>query len=401
LENGGKLPLDGIRALEFTHAVMGPVAGLILADLGAEVIRIERAPEGDQTRRLKGFGSGYYTFFNRNKKSIAIDLKSQEGHKIILQLLGTVDILIENFGPGAMDRLGLGYEALRENNPRLIYCSLKGFLPGPYEKRPALDEVVQMMSGLAYMTGPPGQPLRAGASIVDIMGGTYGAMATLIALMERQTTGQGKLVKNGLFETAAFIMGQHMAYSAITQEDVPPMPARISAWAIYRIFATVDHKQVFIGITSDKQWERFCNVFGREDLLARENLSTNSQRIDASEWLLPELEQFFGDMTKTEIILKCDEAEIPFSPISHPEDLFNDPQLNEADSLVEVTLEDGRKTKLPRLPILIEGDDLGLRMEAPKIGEHTQNLLHDIGYTDDVIQRLVDTKVIVTDGDFD
>lgn len=389
-----QLPLENIRVLEFTHAVMGPSAGLVLADLGAEVIRIERSPQGDHTRRLKGFGTGYFTYFNRNKKSIALNLKDEDGQAIVHKLLETADVLIENFGPGTMERLGLGYDELKEVHPKLIYCSLKGFMPGPYEKRPALDEVVQMMSGLAYMTGPPGQPLRAGASIVDIMGGTYGAMAILIALMERQNTGRGKLVKNGLFETAAFIMGQHMAYSAIEDVQIPPMPARVSAWAIYRTFETSDNQQVFIGVTSDKHWANFCKVFEREDLLAREDLANNNLRIDARDCLLPELEAFFKGMTKADIIAKADEAKIPFAPIARPEDLFDDPQLNEGGSLLDVTLEDGRKTKLPKLPMLIEGDEFTLRMEAPRVGEHTKALLAELGYDEAQIQAWLDSDIV-------
>ena len=306
MTNDNALPLTGVRVLEFTHAVMGPCAGLALADLGAEVIRVERAPEGDPTRRLKGFGAGYYTFFNRNKKSLALDLKSDEGKAIIHDLLTETDALIENFAPGAMERLGLGYDQLKERYPKLIYCSLKGFLNGPYAKRPALDEVVQMMSGLAYMTGPPGRPVRAGASIVDIMGGVYGAMAILVALMERQSSGRGKLVKNGLFETAAFIMGQHMAYSAVTQVPVPPMPARISAWSIYRIFDTKDDSQVFVGVTSDKHWASFCEVFDRPDLYERDDLASNNLRVEAQSWLHPELERLFKTLTRDEIIAGCE-----------------------------------------------------------------------------------------------
>lgn len=392
-ENTG-LPLDNIRVLEFTHAVMGPTAGLVLADLGADVIRVERSPDGDSTRRLKGFGTGYFTYFNRNKKSITIDLKTDEGQEIVAKLLTSTDVLIENFAPGTMDRLGLGYDALKENYPRLIYCSLKGFMAGPYENRPALDEVVQMMSGLAYMTGPPGQPLRAGASIIDIMGGTYGAMAILIALMERRESGHGKLVKNGLFETAAFIMGQHMAYSAVTNVEIPPMPARISAWAIYRTFDTSDNQQVFIGITSNKHWSSFCDIFGREDLLAREDLASNNLRIDAQSWLLPELETIFKMMTKADIIEKATIAKIPFAPIARPEDLFDDPQLNAGNSLLDVTLPDKRKTKLPALPMSIEGDELGLRMEAPEIGEHTKELLEELDYTEAQIQTLINSQIV-------
>ncbi|GAB1422079.1 CaiB/BaiF CoA-transferase family protein [Anaerolineales bacterium] len=392
-----KLPLAGIRVLEFSHAVMGPATGLVLADLGAEVIRIEKTPAGDDTRRLKGFGTGYFTFFNRNKKSVCVDLKSVEGKEIVLKLLANTDIVIENFGPGTMERLGLGYEDLKEAYPALIYCSLKGFMQGPYEKRPALDEVVQMMSGLAYMTGPVGQPLRAGASVVDIMGGTYGAMACLIALMERKESGRGKIVKNGLFETAAFMMGQHMAYSAISQEEIPPMPARVSAWAIYRTFQTADDKQVFVGVTSDKHWASFCRVFDRQDLYEMESLASNNQRIEARDWLQPVLEGMFRQLTAAEIIRLCEEAQIPFAPISRPEDLFDDPQLNAGGSLVEVELADGSKSRFPKLPMSIEGNDLGLRMEAPRIGEHTESILEALGYTSEAIQGLMAQEIVVGD----
>lgn len=389
------LPLAGLRVLEFTHAVMGPSAGLVLADLGAEVIRIEPAPQGDHTRRLKGFGTGYYTFFNRNKQSLAVNLKTEAGQAIAHKLVDTADVLIENFAPGTMERLGFGYKQLATRNPGLIYCSLKGFMEGPYANRTALDEVVQMMSGLAYMTGPPGQPLRAGASIVDIMGGTFGAVAILAALRERDSSGRGQLVQTGLFETAAFIMGQHMAYAAVGQEAVPPMPARVSAWAIYRLFETADEQQIFIGITSDKHWQSFCEVFDRPDLLADHTLSTNNQRVAARERLHPDLEQFFGQMSLSVLVAKCEEARIPFSPIARPEDLFGDPQLNEGNSLVEAELPDGRRAKLPRLPMAFDGKRLDLRRDAPGVGEQSASLLGELGYTAEEITNLHEQEVVV------
>jgi crotonobetainyl-CoA:carnitine CoA-transferase CaiB-like acyl-CoA transferase len=389
------LPLSDLRAIEFTHAVMGPTAGLMLADMGAEVIRVEPSPQGDHTRRLKGFGTGYYTFFNRNKKSLAVNMKKKEGKAIVLALLKTADVLIENFAPGAMDRLGFGFEQVHALNPRLIYCSLKGFMDGPYASRTALDEVVQMMSGLAYMTGPPGQPMRAGASIVDIMGGTFGALSVLTALRERDRSGHGEFVQCGLFETAAFIVGQHMAYSAVGQEAIPPMPARISPWAVYRLFETRDRQQIFLGITSDKHWEGFCKTFDRPDLLADESLATNNQRVTAQDRLHHELEAFLGRLTLEEIITGCETAGIPFSPIARPEDLFEDPQLNEGNSLVTVRLEDGRQAKFPRLPMAFDGQRFDLRLEAPGLGEHTQRLLEELGYSPSQVQALHDTGIVV------
>ncbi|MCS6844252.1 MAG: CoA transferase [Caldilineales bacterium] len=385
--------LRGLRVLEFTHAVLGPACGLVLADLGAEVIRVE-PPDGDPTRRLRGFGTGYYPFFNRNKKSLALDLKAEAGREVVARLLETTDVLVENFAPGTMDRLGLGYADLAERYPRLIYCSLKGFFPGPYEHRLALDEVVQMMSGLAYMTGPVGQPLRAGASVVDIMTGVCGAVAVLAALRERDRTGRGQLVRSALFETAAFIMGHHMAYAALTQEPVPPMPARVSAWAIYRTFATADGELVFIGVTSDKQWARFCQVFERPDWLADPRLATNNGRIEQREWLLPAVEALIARYPREEVLRLCELAELPVSPVARPEDLFDDPQLQAGGSLLLTPLPDGRCAPLPRLPILLDGCGAELESPPPALGQHSRAILADLGLDEAAIEALIRQGVV-------
>ncbi len=387
------LPLYDIKVLEFTHAVMGPTTGLLLADMGAEVIHIE-PPEGDSTRRLRGFGTGYFPFYSRNKKSLAIDLKSDAGKEIIYQLVNNADVVVENFGPGTMERLGFGYEKLHAINPRLIYCSLKGFLSGPYEKRHAMDEVVQMMGGLAYMTGRPGDPLRAGTSIVDITGGMFGYIGILLALYERARTGAGKYVKSALFETTAFLMGQHMAYGAITQTPVPPMPARVSAWSIYRIFITKDAQQVFIGIISEKHWDRFCTIFNRTDWLHDERLKTNNDRIAQRDWLLPEVENMMQTFTKKDIITKCEQADIPFAPVATPEDLFDDPQLTIGGSLLATTLPNGTVAHLPTFPLEYGGEKSGLRLHPPAIGEHTVAILSSIGISHDVIESLKEQNII-------
>ncbi len=389
------LPLSGIRVLELSHAVMGPTCGLILADMGAEVIKVERAPDGDETRRLKGFGLGFFPFLNRNKKSIAIDLKSDRGKDLLGKLLLSADVFVENFAPGTIERLGFGYEKVSKQNPRLIYCALKGFMPGPYEKRPALDEVVQMMAGLAYMTGPLGQPLRAGASVVDIMGGMYGAIAIVTALYEREITGKGQSVISTLFEAVAFMMGQHMAVTAITGKPAPPMPNRVSAWSIYDRFETKQGETVFVGITSDRHWERFCEVFGLEGLKTDPRLSTNNDRISQRSWLIPEIQKVFKALTKEELFKLCERSGIPFAPIAKPEDLFEDPQMNEGGSLVETTLPGGIKTKLPRIPIRIGSYDFGLRSDPPGVGQHCQEVLASIGLSPDEIAALKQEKTIL------
>jgi crotonobetainyl-CoA:carnitine CoA-transferase CaiB-like acyl-CoA transferase len=389
MSTSASLPLAHLRVLEFTHAVMGPTAGLILADLGAEVIHIE-PPQGDPTRYLKGSGIGNFPFYSRNKKSLAVDLKSPEGQAIIAKLARTADILVENFGPGTMQRLGYGYEAMQALNERLIYLSLKGFLSGPYERRTALDEVVQMMGGLAYMTGPPGQPLRAGASIIDIGGGTYGVLGVMLALYERERTGKGQFVKASLFETTAFFMGQHMATSVLSGGNIPPMPARVSGWSIYRTFETRDGDVVFVGVTSDKHWQLFCQVFDRPDWAADARLATNNGRIDQKAWLLPALEAMFKTLSKQDIIERCESVGIPFASIARPEDLFDDPQLNQTSNrgLLPTTLPDGTQTKLPRLPLEVGQYNFGLRHNPPRLGEHTEALLTELGYSATEIKQL-------------
>ncbi len=390
-----QLPLDGLRVLEFTHAVMGPTTGLLLADMGAEVIHIEPV-EGDHTRRLKGFGTGYFPFYNRNKKSLAIDLKSEEGRQIIYQLTEKADVAVENFGPGTMERLGLGYEKLSGLNDRLIYCALKGFMPGPYEKRHAMDEVVQMMGGLAYMTGRSGDPLRAGTSVIDITGGMFGLIGILMALYERERTQKGKFVQAALFETTAFLMGQHLAYGAISKVPVPPMPERVSAWSIYQIFRSAEDAQIFIGIISEKHWERFCTIFERRDWLQDPRLATNSSRIDERDWFLPTVEQHLSQFLLREIIGRCEAADIPFAPIARPEDLWEDPQLNRGGSLLSTTLPDGTTTKLPKTPVQYGDAQVGLRTDPPQIGQDTLQILQTLGYTAGQIQELRQNNIIAT-----
>ncbi len=386
-------PLEGLRVLEFTHAVLGPTTGLFLSDLGAEVIRIE-PPEGDPTRRLKGFGMGYFPFFNRNKKSLALNLKDPRGLEIVHKLLETSDILVENYAPGTMDRLGLGWGALGPRYPRLVYCSLKGFLPGPYEQRAALDEVVQMMSGLAYMTGPAGQPLRAGASVIDVTTGMMGAMAVLVALRERDQTGRGQLVRSALFETAAFLMGHHMAYAAVSGAPVPPMPARVSAWAIYHQFETGDGQRVFIGVTSDKQWARFCEVFERPDWLANDRLATNNGRIDQREWFLPAVREMIAALPLAEVLSRCEAAELPFSPIARPEDLFDDPHLRGSGSLIPTILPDGNVASLPSLPFRVGEESVPGEAALPTAGQHSRAILLGLGYPPGVVDELLAAGVV-------
>lgn len=361
--------------------VMGPACGLMLADLGADVIKVE-PPGGDPTRRLPGSGAGYFPMYNRNKRSICLNLKSPEGMDTVLKLADRSDVLVQNFRPGAMARLRLDYETLSKRNPRLIYCTEKGFQAGPYENRAALDEVAQMMGGLAYMTGPPGKPLRAGASVIDVQGGMFGALGILAALHERERTGRGCEVVATLYESAVFLVGQHMAQKAVTGAAATPMPARVSAWAIYEVFATSTGEQIFVGVVSDVQWVRFCDVFGLDELGANPNLKANSDRVARRSEFIPKIQEAFAAMTPAELMELCARAGLPFAPITRPQDLFEDAHLTASEGLLEVTVPDGEfaggKAALPALPVAIGGSRPALLRDVPTAGQHGEEILAEL-----------------------
>ena len=387
------LPLAGIRVLEFTHMVMGPTCGMILADMGAEVIKVEPL-KGDSTRRLLGSGAGFYPAFNRNKKSLAVDVGDARGLAIVLKLAAQADVFSENFKGGSMARLGLDYASLARLNPRLVYVSHKGFLPGPYEHRTALDEVVQMMGGLAYMTGPAGRPLRAGSSVNDIMGGMFGAIGAMGALAQREKTGRGQEVQSALFENNIFLMAQHMMQFAVTGKPAAPMPNRLSAWAVYDVFEVRDGEQIFLAVVSDTQWDIYCAAFGFADLKADARLTSNNDRVRAREWLIPELRKRMGSHSAAELGALFEAHGLPYAPITRPHDLFDDPHLNATGGLSDITLTDGRTTKTPLLPLAMDGRRLPLRHDPPRLGQHTVELLRSIGYAMPEIQALIDQGVV-------
>jgi crotonobetainyl-CoA:carnitine CoA-transferase CaiB-like acyl-CoA transferase len=394
------LPLAGVRVVEFTHMVMGPSCGMILADLGAEVIKVEPIA-GDNTRKLLGSGAGFFGQFNRNKLSLAVDAKHPQGLELILKLVATADVFSENFKTGTMAALGLGHAALATLNPGLVYVSHKGFLPGPYEHRTALDEVVQMMGGLAYMTGPEGRPLRAGSSVNDIMGGMFGALGALAALHQRDRTGRGREVQSALFENNVFLVAQHMMQFALTGKPAAPMPNRISAWAVYDVFTVAGGEQIFLAAVSDTQWALMCDEFGFADLKADTRLTSNNDRVRSREWMLPLLRERFAVLPARELATRFERTGLPYAPIVRPQDLLDDPHLLATGGLAPMSVPAdasgaGRaiETRTPLLPLALDGARLPVRRGPPALGEHTRQVLAGIGYTEAEVAALHEARVV-------
>jgi len=384
--------------VEFTHMVMGPTCGMVLADLGAEVIKVEPV-EGDRTRHLLGAGAGFFPMFNRNKKSIAIDLRKRQGREVAIRLASSADVVVQNFKPGVMAKYGLDYAALSRLNERMVYVNHTGFLPGPYEHRTALDEVVQMMGGLAYMTGRSGDPLRAGSSVNDIMGGMFGAMGAMAALMQRQQTGLGQEVDSALFENNVFLVGQHMMQYAVTGQPAAPMPERISSWAVYDVFDVKDGGQIFLAVVSDAQWQVFCDAMGYADLKADPRHASNNDRVRQRPTLVPELRRRLGQHRAEELAAVFERHGLPFAPIARPEQLFDDPHLTATGGLAEITLPDGERAgqvaRTTLLPLRMDGRRLAVRSDPPRLGQHTEPLLQGLGYDAGQIQALLEAKAVV------
>ena len=371
------LLLKNIRVIEMSHMIMGPSCGMMLAQLGAEVIKVE-PPKGDKTRELKGMGTAFFPLFNRGKRSVVLDLTLMQDRVTFDVLLATADVFVENFRDGQLEKQGINVETLREKYPELIIAGHKGFLSGPYEHRPALDEVVQMMSGLAMMTGSLEQPKRVGSSANDIMGGMFGVIGILAALLERQKTGLGKDIRVGLFENCLFMVAQHMVQYDMTAVPSVPMPDRVHAWPIYDIFNTLDGQKFFIGVVTDGHWLSFCQTFGLAAFLDDPRLQSATDRIGARAWTVPIVAEKMANQDIADLETTLDQLNIPFSRINRPEDMFNDPHVLRDGGLVTATDVNGQKFRSPALPIELDGQSLGADLIVPELGQHTADVLAEL-----------------------
>ena len=397
----GRLPLQGIRVVELGHIVAGPSGGLLLADLGADVVKVEQPGQGDQSRAMPNQGSTFYAL-NRNKRSLAVDLKSAAGREIFARLVRVTDVVLDNYAPGVLDRLGIDYAWATDLNPGIVYCAIKGFLPGPYGDRPLLDELAQIMGSMAYMTGPLGQPLRAGPSVVDIGAATYGVLATVAALFDRQRTGRGQRIQSGLFETTVFLSAQHISQASVTGQTPLPMPSRGMGsrlgWGVYQLFTTADQRQVFIAITSNAHWERFCREFELPDLLADSSLNTNARRCANRPRIIPRIDAVVGGLRADELMRRLESARVPYAALNTPLDVLADPHLVATGALVEIQSAEGQTLQVPAAPVASTAFSVGLRREPPGLGQHTRELLNELGYADLEVDALATQNVVQLDG---
>jgi crotonobetainyl-CoA:carnitine CoA-transferase CaiB-like acyl-CoA transferase len=385
---GTGLPLEGVKVVEMTHMVMGPTCGMILAQLGAEVIKVE-PPSGDKTRDLGGMGTSFFPLFNRGKRSVMLDFAKAEDRETMHRLLETADVFLENFRDGQLEKQGLGAKQLRERYPHLIVAGHKGFLSGPYEHRPALDEVVQMMSGLAAMTGTKERPQRVGSSANDIMGGMFGVISILAALYQRRGgKTDGAEIRIGLFENCLFLVAQHMVEYEMTGNRPRSMPEREHAWPIYDIFDTAGGNRIFIGVVTEGHWQSFCREFGLQEFLGDASLGTTTDRIMARERIIPRVADVIKRWNVTELSQKLDRLNICFSPINRPEDLLDDPHVLRPGGLVNNVNADGKPFRVPTLPIEWNGDYFGEGLKVAPLGVDTEAIRAELETT----QKSINTK---------
>jgi crotonobetainyl-CoA:carnitine CoA-transferase CaiB-like acyl-CoA transferase len=316
-------------------------------------------------------GASFFPLFNRGKRSVVLDFAKAEDRETMDRLLASADVFLENFRDGQLEKQGLGADELRRKYPHLIVAGHKGFLSGPYEHRPALDEVVQMMSGLAAMTGTSEKPQRVGSSANDIMGGMFGVISILAALYQKRSGASGADIRIGLFENCLFLVAQHMVEYEMTGVKPRSMPEREHAWPIYDIFETAGGERIFIGVVTEGHWQSFCREFCLSEFLDDPTLRTTTDRILARSRIIPRVTEVIKHCNAAELSAKLDRLNICFSPINRPEDLFGDPHVLRPGGLVNNVNANGEAFRVPALPIEWNGASIGEGLRVPALGADT------------------------------
>ncbi|HHV78437.1 MAG TPA: CoA transferase [Firmicutes bacterium] len=386
-------PLFGIRVLDLSRVLAGPYCTMILGDLGAEIIKVEIPGRGDDSREFGPFignESVYFLSLNRNKKSITLNLKNPIGKDILLELVTKVDVLVENFRPGTMENLGLGYDVLKTANPRLVYAACSGFgHTGPYSHKRAYDQIVQGMGGIMSITGHPGgPPTRVGASIGDIAAGMYTAIGILAALRYRDVTGEGQKVDVAMLDCQVAILENAIARYFVEGKSPGPIGNRHPSLSPFGSIRTKDG-YLNVAVGNDPMWVRFCEALGKRELASDPRFTTNALRTRNWSELEPILEEVFATRTTTEWIAALEEAEIPCGPINNIEQVVNDPQIRAREMVVEVEHPGIGGVKMAGIPVKFSLTPCSIQTPAPGLGEHTKEVLQAmLGISDEEYDRL-------------
>lgn len=394
-----KLPLEDIKVLDFTRVLAGPYCTMVLADLGAEVIKIEAPNVGDDARAFGpyiGGESAYFMSLNRNKESITLNLKSKKAIEIVKELVKKADVVTENFKPGTMEKLGIGYEVLKEINPKIIFASTSGFgQTGPYSNRPAYDGVIQAMGGIMSITGQKGgEPTRVGPSIADIIAGLFTAIGVLSALNKRAHTGEGMNVDVSMLDCQVGVLENAISRYFVTGESPKPMGNRHASVTPFEPFDTKDG-QIIIAVANDNLFAKLCKLLNLENLISHEKFLTNALRTQNYEELRPIIAEKMLQKSTEEWKLALLNAGIPSGPINNIEMLVNDEQVLFRNMIQEVHHTKIGMSHLPGIPIKISGCDDNIRFAAPTIGQHSEKILkHYLSYTDQEIEKMRQENVL-------
>lgn len=392
-------PLEGLKVLDLTRVLAGPYCTMLLGDLGAEIIKIETPEKGDDSRHFGPYQNGesaYFMSLNRNKKSITLNLKHQEGKDILIAFIRNVDVLVENFRPGTMEKLGLGYETLKEINPKLIYAAASGFgHTGPYSSRPAYDGVVQAMGGIMSITGAKdGEPTRVGPSIGDIAAGLFTAVGVLAALNYRHTSGIGQKIDVAMLDCQVAMLENAIARYVVTKEVPKPAGNRHTSIVPFEPFDTEDSK-IVVAVGNDEIWKRFCQVTSLEHLIDDTRFSTNPMRNQNYEVLRPILAEKMRTLPTGQWQLVLDKAGVPNGPINYVDQVIQDEQVLSREMIVEVDHPKAGRLKMPGVAIKLSETPGAILTAAPLLGEHTVALLKQyLNYTDEQIDALVQKGVL-------